>query len=752
MPKRKQVKSFKSDTMPEKKMILRMVTVRAETANDSDKSMEVVIASENPVERFDEDRGQVVREILSMDGLKLRGGKNKLPIVDSHDRSTIRNVLGSVQNLHIDGTELVGDAKFARDAASQDAYWKLKDGHVDDFSITATPNEVEHIQRGEQGIFRESEIHGPADIVTNWTPTDASLVAVGADETSTKRGVLLRSYTDLKRKGQPMTEDQRAALIGRGMPDELETDKDALDWMIQNMAEEEEKPEDDIENECDGEECEDEKPEDDIEKMDGEEEEEEESKAVARALKNDASRRKEIRSLCKQAKITRAFADKLCNDPKITLPIARKKVLNKMVSRSTPLGSGRIEVGSSGFDRQTSAMRDGLIIRAMGAIAPQRDRSGGLVERKSPFANGKPAAGAQDFASMGMLRMAEEILRSGGANTTRMTPQQIALCAMGHPKTLQRMAHNGYIRRDDAWHTTGTFTNLMLDAQNKTLLAGYEEADFTWGIWARQAPSVADFRTINRIKFSEAPDPSVVPEGNKYPEGKTSDEKESYTVEKYGEIFSVTWETIVGDDLDALSRIPQMHGAACRRKQNKVVYANLTANAAMADGVALFNSAHNNLAGSGAVISTATLNAAFTAMRTQTNLGGEIISVVPRFLIVPAAIEATAWSVVNSIADPSVGGDTTGSSGVANVYGPGGPRRLVVVGEPQLDGASATSWYLAAGNTQVDTVELSFLQGEESPVLESEWCFDTDVYKNKVRQTFGTKVFDFRGLYKNPGA
>jgi hypothetical protein len=56
---------------------------------------------------------------------------------------------------------------------------------------------------------------------------------------------------------------------------------------------------------------------------------------------------------------------------------------------------------------------------------------------------------------------------------------------------------------------------------------------------------------------------------------------------------------------------------------------------------------------------------------------------------------------------------------------------------------------LAADQSQgVDTVEYTFLQGEESPVLEDEWDFDTDVYKYKVRQTFGVAPIDFRGLYK----
>ena len=228
-------------------------------------------------------------------------------------------------------------------------------------------------------------------------------------------------------------------------------------------------------------------------------------------------------------------------------------------------------------------------------------------------------------------------------------------------------------------------------------------------------------------------------------------------------MFTVTWETVVNDDLDAISRIPAMQGNACRRKQNAAVYDVLTANANLGDGGALFNTTaqtssggHSNLASSGAAVSVASLNTAYNSMMTKKGLGTSsdaILNIQPSYLIVPAAISATALQVVGSIADPSAGGSSaTGNSNTLNIYGPNGSRPLRVVVDPVLDGNSATAWYLAASPSQIDTVELSFLQGEEAPVLENEWDFDKDCYKYKVRQTFGVAAIDFRGLYKNPGA
>jgi hypothetical protein len=202
-----------------------------------------------------------------------------------------------------------------------------------------------------------------------------------------------------------------------------------------------------------------------------------------------------------------------------------------------------------------------------------------------------------------------------------------------------------------------------------------------------------------------------------------------------------------------------MHGNAMRRFQNKKVYEVLTSNPLMGDGNALFSASHvsgSNVSGSAAAPSVTTLNDMFVKMMTQKGLNkpdgtasDAIINVIPRFVIVPVAYSATLLKLIASVADPDVGGSAAGNSNTMNIYGPSGMRPITPVIEPQLDANSATNWYGAADNAQVDTVELSFLSGEESPVVENEYNMKNDTYYNKIRQTFGTKAIDWRGLYRN---
>jgi hypothetical protein len=543
-----------------------------------------------------------------------------------------------------------------------------------------------------------------------------------------------------------MDEALLSQLSAMGLPDGMTDPNQVLAWVVGKLggksddmetveSMEEEKPVEEV-----VEQMEEEKPAPVVEKMDDKEKPVVEATArkaiegkIKRALELDQKRRDEIQATCKLAKVERAFADELC-DAGVSVEVAKQKVIEKMATQ--PLGrsidGGAVRVTESADDKYFAAARDGLLVRARTSSRVQRSLHGD-----------KLAPGAEDFSRMSLLRMAESFLRRSGVDTERFETPLIARAAIGDPKALARM---NIQRSDPAYHTTGSFANLMLDAANKTLLAGYEEAPYTWNLWARQANSVDDFKAINRIRFSESPDLEQVPENSAYPEGQMTDSRESYKVEKFGKTFSVTWETVVNDDLDAISRIPAMHGNAARRTQNKKVYEVLTSNPTMGDGVALFgaHASGTNTQGAGAP-SVNTLNSAFILMMLQKGLNSSaILNIVPRYVIVPVALSATVLELFSSMSYNAA----NNNSNVKNIYGPGGERPLTPIIEPQLDAASSAAWYLTADPGQIDTVELSFLSGEESPVLENEWDFDKDCYKYKIRQTFGVKAIDWRGVVR----
>ena len=714
-----------------------------------------VIATDTPIEKWDDRTQQVVKEVLLMEGCRFRGGRDKIPIVDSHDDSTVGNVLGSIQRMQVNTVtgELCGYQSWASTEDAQDAATLVNEGHVTDFSITAQPMETIFVQRGQTYTTpRGMIIEGPAIIHTEWEPHNASICATGADVNS----VVRRSYTDLKRKVLRMDEALLAQASALGLPDGMTDPNQVLAWLmgklgggssepmepVESMAEPVVPPVEPVVP-----------PVENMAKLDEVIPPKVMNQAstvdqIKRALQADQVRRTEIQAACTLAKVERAFADELC-DKLVPLSEARKRIIERMATE--PLGAsagGDVRVTRASEDKFIAAARDGIVARSKGRTSIQR----------SLYVGGdKPAEGHEEFKNLNLIRMATLFGERAGLPVQRMNNPEIARALM-RMSTLQgayEVSQRYRIQRADfdAYHTTGSFANLLLDASNKTLLAGYEEAPYTWNMWARQANSVDDFKNINRTRFSEAPNPEEVPERADYPEKAMSDSKETYRVAKYGESFSVSWETIVNDDLDALSRIPAMHGNAMRRFQNRKVYEVLTSNPLMGDGFNLFSSSHasgDNTSGAAAAPSVTTLNAAFVKMMTQKGLTSDaVISVVPKFVIVPVAYSATLLQLIASLSDPNAGGSSAGNANTLNIYGPNGMRPITPIIEPQLDASSATDWYVAADNAQIDTVELSFLSGEESPVIDSEYNMKNDTYYNKIRQTFGTKAIDWRGLFRN---
>jgi hypothetical protein len=712
-----------------------------------------VIATENPIPRWDEKTQQVVAEVLLMDGIVWRGGRDQIPIVDSHNDKTVRNIFGSIQNMQVDQStgELIGVPVFASDSESQTIAQRMYEGHITDFSITGQPIETIYVARGQSyTTSRGAVIDGPALIHTQWQPQNASICATGADEQSTVR----RSYTDLNRKVMRMDEALLSQLSALGLPEGMTDPNQVMAWVIGKLPKEEPEVEM-VENAAPAAEPTVEAPaaetQSPVENMATPPAEQPVARqadpveAIKRALEQDKARRKEIQATCTLAKIERAFADELC-DSLTPLSDARKRIIERMAT--TPLGASvgaDVRVIASEHDKYFAAAEHGLLKRSFAA---------GKLNRK-PYEQEAP--GAKDFENARVRDIARELVERMGVNTRNISRTEILKIALGDPSTMRR---HRVERNSPAYHTTGSFQNLLLDVSNKTLLAAYNEAPSTWQMWARQAESVEDFKPIYRVRISEMADLEQIPEGQKYPESALSDKKESYKVEKYGATTTVTWETFVNDDMNALSQIPVHQGRSARRTQNRAVYSVLTANANLADGGALFNSTaqsstggHANLAGSGSAVSSTSMNTAYTSMLTKYGLASDaILSIMPRFIIFPAGISGTVLEFLSSISPPTVGGSAVGTSGTNNIYGPNGDRPLTPVCEPMLDANSSTSWYLASNSGDCDTVELAFLQGEESPVIESEFDFDRDVYKHKVRQTFGVAAIDFRGLYKNPGA
>ena len=359
-----------------------------------------------------------------------------------------------------------------------------------------------------------------------------------------------------------------------------------------------------------------------------------------------------------------------------------------------------VNVDIDAADKFRAAAADGLRLRLGAQIA-------------------HPASGAEEFRGAHLIDLAREVVERKGERVSR------------------GIAYDDLAKRAMA---TSDFPLILGNVADAILKDAYAAAPSTWRGWCA-AGSLSDFKVQRTVRLSETGNLELIPEGGEYTMAEFTEAEDGIQLFTFGKKFALTRQAIVNDDLRAFTRLPQRFGSAAARTINHAVYALLVANPKTYDNKTVFHSAHNNLASTGAALSAAALSAARAAMRRQTGLkGDDALNISPAYLIIPPEIETTARQLMFSETDL-----TANASGVVNVF----RNSLSIIVEAEL--ADTKAWYLAAAPAAVDTFEVAFLDGVQSPFIEQRESWNTDGIEYKVRLDFGVKCWDYRGLYKNPG-
>lgn len=328
---------------------------------------------------------------------------------------------------------------------------------------------------------------------------------------------------------------------------------------------------------------------------------------------------------------------------------------------------------------------------------------------------------ARDWRGLSLLEMARSLLEAEGTRVRGLSRDELATRAL---------------------HTTSDFPAILANVANNTLRDAYETVPRTFSAVARRT-TVPDFKPVYRLQLGEAPQFEKVNEAGEFKRGTIGEAKESYRVVPWGRIVGITRQVLVNDDLDAFTRVPALFGASAATLESDVVWGLITANEAMADGKALFHTAHGNLAATGSALEVTTLAKARRAMAPQTGLDGKtILNVRPAFLVVPTSLELAAEQLLAQNLVPAKTGDVVPTS----------LRSLSVISEPRLDTASGpVPWCLMASPSAIDTLEYAYLEGQDGVAIETRMGFDVDGIEIRARLDFGAKAIDWRGLYKNNG-
>lgn len=323
------------------------------------------------------------------------------------------------------------------------------------------------------------------------------------------------------------------------------------------------------------------------------------------------------------------------------------------------------------------------------------------------------------------------------------------------------------------------FSYLFGDVLDRQLLASYQTRPTQWNMFAKRG-RVRDFRSVKRFTLDGGEAVlNPVKELAPYKVRKVTDGSYDYAVAKFGDQIAVSWETMVNDDLDALTDLPTRLGNAARRTEERFAAALFSDSSG--PNSTFFSTANRNIINSTVVGSTVTANPALSiqavqqAMQVlgqQKDTDGGPIYIEGVTLVVPPALEVPAMNIINAteIEAASGGGDGTGRDQlrVTNWM----RNRVRVSVNPWLPIINTTSgntaWYLFADpNVGRPAMEIGFLIGHETPelwvkspnamrvgggpVAPEEGDFEHDSIQYRVRHVLGGTLMDSKSAVASNG-
>jgi hypothetical protein len=439
------------------------------------------------------------------------------------------------------------------------------------------------------------------------------------------------------------------------------------------------------------------------------------------ATKEELTRSTTIMDLCARLGLDKSFQDGL-------------------ISKRTPLDAARIailerraEMDDRGTGHtQVSFPRGGLEANTTRIEASAE----ALLHRMSPAGFELPER-AREYRGMTLIDIARESLEAKGVRTRGIPASQILDAALAGPGQVSV--------RLGGMHTASDFPLILANVAGKRLRAAFLTAPRTFLDWTRSVVA-KDFKTMSPTQIGNFPSLHLIGEGAEFSSGSIAEGREQYQLATYGRIVGLTRQAIINDDLRAFDRLLATAGMKANDLESGIVYAVLTANAALADGTALFHASRNNIGTTGAISDT-TLAEAWQLMSQQRELapagvtGDVLASNIPRFIIVPAGGKTVEAARTMAAVTPAKASDINAFAG-----------QLRIISEPRLNASSVTMWYLASDPNVVDTIEVARYEGQEEPFMDQRVGFNVDGMEFKVRHDFAAKALDFRGLFRNAGA
>ncbi len=259
------------------------------------------------------------------------------------------------------------------------------------------------------------------------------------------------------------------------------------------------------------------------------------------------------------------------------------------------------------------------------------------------------------------------------------------------------------------------FPNLFANVANKVMMASFALKAQIWDRFCVRG-TANDFKPGSLVGISELGKFVQLPEGAPIPETKPVERKETIAVNKFGLGFSLTFETMVNDDLGVFLSVPSQVGMMAKYIPDDLVLALLALNANLGptmvtDSVALYDAAHNNI-GTGAALSYDAIRADRTKAAKQTGRGPDAVEL---------DIDLSVWLVCTNQKDTLI--DLSSQDYVPGTAGQQNQRNTLrgviepVWSNKLAGGGDVTRRYGFTKPGPNSAIEVRFLFGQDTPTI-----------------------------------
>lgn len=302
-----------------------------------------------------------------------------------------------------------------------------------------------------------------------------------------------------------------------------------------------------------------------------------------------------------------------------------------------------------------------------------------------------------------------------------------------------------------AGFSTLSLPGILSNVANKFLKLGFDSVESTWRAIAAVRP-VRDFKQVTSYSLTGDFTYVEIAPGGEIEHGEVGEESYTNQAKSYGRMFAIDRRDIINDDLNALTQVPKRLGRGGALKFNDVFWAEFM------DNASFFSSGNANYL-TGVTVGTNDsrlniegLTRAETAFYNQTDPDGKPLGLMPEILLVPNALNTTAANLMNSVEQR----DTTASTNIVTGNPHAGKFTVVrssYLSNSTITGFSVVAHYLLANPNNMATIEAAFLNGVETPTVESaDADFNTLGIQMRGYHDFGVNKQEYRAGVKSKGA